>query len=282
MDLTIDHVPFAWSDHDELVAEFSSLGLAPEYGGEHDNGVTQMSAVCFDDGSYVELVAPVPGDVDLDGGYWPAFVRTDGGPCAWCVEVDDVVRAVKRAVDAGVPVAGPWHESRERADGVRVEWDRAEFGGPDDGQTYPFAIADRTPRAYRVQPTESVSGGPLTGIADVVVAVPDLDASVGQLDRLYRLPTPRRTDAPAFGARLASFPGQPLTLATPLDGDRGAWLAERLDAYGTCPCACLLGVEDLDVARDRHPLQDPETWFDRRVAWVDSATLARTLGVVEL
>lgn len=277
MDLAIDHVPFAWSDHDALVEEFTSLGLEPEYGGEHDNGVTQMSVVGFADGTYIEVIGPVGPDADLEEGYWPEHVRTDGGPSAWCIEVEDVAAELKRAVDAGVPVAGPWHEGRERADGVGVEWDRAEFGA---GRKFPFAIADRTPRVYRVQPSERIAGGPLCGIGEVVVAVADLAASVDAFARLYRLPTPRRVEHDAFGAELASFPGQPLTLATPGDG-RGGWLADRLDAYSGCPCACLLRTEDLDAAAERHPLGEPVEWFDRRAAWFESDALGGTLGVIE-
>lgn len=281
MDLSIDHVPFAWSDHDALAAEFTRLGLDPDYGGEHGNDVTQMSYVCFEDGSYIEVIAPVSPDVDLEGGYWPAFVGTDGGPCAWCIEVDSITRELKRAIDAGVPVVGPWYDSRERSDGVHIEWDRAEFGVPDEVRKYPFAIGDRTPREYRVQPTGSVTDSPLTGIADVVVLVEDLDSAVEQFKRLYRLPSPLRTDVPRFGARLASFPGQPVTLATPLDDERGERLAERVGTYGECPCACLLGVEDLGDARARYPVRDPNPWVEGEVAWFDSPMLGQSLGVIE-
>jgi hypothetical protein len=283
VELNIDHVPFAWSDHDALAAEFTRLGLAPDYGGEHGNDVTQMSYVCFEDGSYIEVIAPVSPEVDLEGGYWPQFVGSDGGPCAWCIDVESVPRALKRAIDAGVPVVGPWYDSRERSDGVHLEWDRAEFGVPDEVRKYPFAIDDRTPREYRVQPSESVTDSPFTGIADVVVLVDDPEASVEQFKRLYHLSTPTWTELPGFGARLASFPGRPVTLATPLEDGSGDRLARRLETYGECPCACLLGVETLEDARagDGYPLCEPDPWVDGSVAWFDSPMLGRSLGVVE-
>ncbi|WP_137285377.1 VOC family protein [Halorussus salinisoli] len=54
MHLTLDHVPFAWHDLDEITAEFDRLGLTPDYGGVHDKGVTHMAVLGFDDQSYVE------------------------------------------------------------------------------------------------------------------------------------------------------------------------------------------------------------------------------------
>ena len=193
-----------------------------------------------------------------------------GDPRAWA----------KARIDAGLPVDGPKTAGRERDDGARVEWDMVFVGTEEEGerQVHPFAISDRTPRERRVTPTPSVAEGPLTGVADVVVAVPDLHETVGMLRRTYRLPTPETWEDEAFGARLASFPGQPLTLASPLDD---SWLAERLETVGAGPCAYLLGSEGLDAACDAYDLSEPTTWGDERVAWVDSDLLGTTVGVVE-
>jgi catechol 2,3-dioxygenase-like lactoylglutathione lyase family enzyme len=276
MDLTVDHVPIARSDLDALTAEFERLGLAPEYGGEHDNGVTHMSVVGFPDRSYVELIAAKPADPDPEFPFWPEHVLGDAGPAAWCVRVDDVRAEARRLIDAGVPVSGPWYGSREREDGSLVEWDRVEFGGDDVRRVLPFAIEDRTPLAQRVPVTEPE--GPLTGVGAVVVAVPDLDDAVDLFRRAYRLPRPVVADRSEFGATVAGLPGQPVFLAEPHDGSR---LADRLDRFGPGPCACLLATDDLDAAREAHPLNAPRDWPTGRVAWFETDPLERQLGVVE-
>ncbi|WP_135853709.1 VOC family protein [Halorussus salinus] len=272
MDLTLDHVPFAYHDLDEITAEFDRLGLSPDYGGVHDNGVTHMAVLGFDDRSYVELIAE-RGDGDHD--FWPEYIRADAGPADWCVRVPDIVAECKRYLDAGYAVRGPLYGSRERDDGRLVEWDRAEFGG-DDG-LLPFAIEDRTPLSARVAPSESVAGGPLTGLGQVVLGVADLDAAVRRFREHHRFPEPVEETVPRFGT-VASFPGRPVALAAP-EGE--GWLADRIAAFGDGPCACLLATDDLDAARDAYPLREPESWPDGEVATFDSDLLGSRLGVVE-
>lgn len=274
MALTVDHVPVAWSTLDEVTAEFERLGLAPEYGGVHDNGLTHMSVLGFDDHSYVELIAERE---QGDHGFWPSHVRADAGPAAWCIRVPDVVSECRRVLAAGYPVRGPLYGSRERDDGTLVEWDRAEFGTPDQRLLLPFAIEDRTPLADRVSPSPSVAGGPLIGLGQVVLAARDLDAAVGTFRDLYRFPQPVRASVPAFG-RVASFPGEPVAVATP---ETDGWLADRLDQFRPCPCAVLLATDDLATAREAYPLDEPRSWPDGRLAIFEGDLLGRRLGVLE-
>ena len=280
MNLTIDHAPIARSDLDDATAEFSRIGLEPEYGGAHANGTTHMAVLGFDDGSYLELISGTDPDVEPD--LWPEPIEGNAGPCAWCIEVEDVAETLKRAIDTGTEVRGPVNMARERPDGTRVEWD-VGFLGEQSSEEFPFVIADRTPREFRVTPTDSVAGGPIRGIERVVVAVRDLDGSIESFRRLFGLARAERTEVRDFGGEVASFPGEPLALATPLDdgNSAGRELDDRLKTYGERPCACLLGVEDIDVARERYALGDPIERADRRVAFFDATTLDRRLGVVE-
>lgn len=273
MDLTIDHVPFAFADLEAISEEFDRLGLAPEYGGVHGNGVTHMTVLGFDDRSYLELIAERrEGDHD----FWPEHIRANAGPAAWCVRVPDVVEECKRMLERGVPVRGPLYGSRERDDGALVEWDRAEFGADERRLLFPFAIADRTPLSYRVDPSSSVAGGPITGIEQVVVAVTDLEAAIRTFRDRYRFPKPVRTAVPSFGT-VASIPGQPVAFATADDG----WIADRLERFPDCPCSCLLGTDDFAAAREAHPLGEPLEWPEGRVAFFNSETLGSRLGVLE-
>jgi hypothetical protein len=273
MNLTLDHAPFAFADLEAITEEFERLGLAPEYGGAHDNGVTHMSVLGFDDRSYVELIAErAEGDHD----FWPARIRANAGPAAWCIRVPEIVDECTRLLERGVPVRGPLPGAREREDGTLVEWDRAEFGRPDRRLLFPFAIADRTPLSYRVEPSPSVADGPLSGIGQVVLAVSDLEGAIERFETAYRFPTPVREDVPDFGT-VASVPGQPVAFVAGADG----WLAERLERFPDSPCSFLLATDDLAAAQEAYPLGDALEWPDGRVAFFDSELLGRRLGVVE-
>ena len=274
--MQIDHVPFAYSDLEAISDEFTRLGLTADYGGVHGNDVTHMSVLGFDDRSYVELIAErTEGDHD----FWPAHIRADAGPAAWCVRVPDVVETCKRMLERGVPVRGPLSDSRERDDGTFLEWDRAEFGTAENRLLLPFAIADRTPLSARVEPSASVADGPLTGIEQVVLGVQDLEAAIDLFRDCYRIPTPIRGTVPGFGT-VAAVPGFPIAFATPASESDG-WLASRLETFSDGPCSCLLATDDLETARNRYPLGDSIEWPDGRVAFFESELLGRRLGVLE-
>jgi hypothetical protein len=137
----------------------------------------------------------------------------------------------------------------------------------------PFVVSDRTPRSYRVTPSESVRDTGLTGVAEVVVAVESLDRWTDLLERLYRLPAPQvREDGP-LSARIANFPGAPLALAAP----EGGALADRLSRYGPAPCACLL---ESDGAVGGVALREPRDWFGRDLSWLDDDRFAGRVGVL--
>lgn len=291
MRLTLDHVPIAWHDHEAIVAAFEQASLTPEYGGVHDHAGTQMSLIGFDDQSYLELIA-LQDDRDQPGDAWAwgEHIAADGGPAAWCVRTTDIVAETTRIVEAGFSVEGPQTGSRQRSDGRTVEWDRTELGRPAQRLLLPFVIRDRTPLARRVPTTPSVADSPLTGVGEVVLAVPDIPAAVSTFRQLYRFPRPTTAQVPGFG-RVGSVPGQPVSFATPnvdtdTDTDPGSgsdsdWLAGRLERFRPGPCACLLATPDLAAVRDMLSLQDPIDWPRGRVAFLESDRLGRWLGVIE-
>jgi hypothetical protein len=123
-----------------------------------------------------------------------------------------------------------------------------------------------------------VAEGPLLGIGEVVVGVQDLDSAVARFRRLFRLPVPMRDTHGDFGADLARFPGQPLTLAEPAGH---SWLRPRLQELGRSPVAALFATDDMRAAADEFPLQQQERWFGRRYATFESEALGYRLGVVE-
>ncbi len=206
--LKIDHVTLAASQLQVLQDAFAQIGLATDYGGVHSNGVTHMSLVGFDDGSYIELISTLtPG---THAPWWPAHIAADAGPCAWSIQVDDVSAEVSRLSMLGVPVSGPTYMQRKRPDGRMVEWDLASVGDGEIGTVHPFVIKDRTPRHWRVAPTNSVSGSELTGAAIVVIGVRDLESSIATFRKTYGLAKPRSIRSEHLLAQVALFEDQPL------------------------------------------------------------------------
>ncbi len=269
MSLKVDHVTIAGSHLAPLEQAFAGVGLKPAYGGPHSNGITHMALLSFADGSYVELISTLePGQTSP---LWPTHIAGDGGPCAWAVGVDDVATEAARLAALGVPVRGPLYLNRRRPDGVLIEWDLAFLGGGEPGATLPFLIKDRTRREWRVPPSTRVAEAELRGVATVVLGVEQLDRSIDLFQRLYGWPAPQTDEDASLAARLAHFPGTPVTLAAAQQ--ESGWLAERLARFGESPCAFLLATADVDSVAPRFPLVESGSWFGRRIMWFDPATL---------
>lgn len=278
--LTIDHVTIAGPRLEAMQTAFTGLGLAPDYGGPHSNGITHMALLGFRDGSYIELISSLePGR--MDPAFWGHHIVGNGGPCAWAVQVADVTAEAARLAGLGITVQGPTYYNRQRPDGQLVEWDLAFVGDKGAGATLPFIINDITPRDLRVQPSASVVDGPLWGVAKVVLGVKDLVAGVALFQEAYGWPAPQQAEAPLFGARLAHFAGSPVILAEPLASDN--WLARRLTHFGDSPCAYLLGSADWTAGLENSAATvAADVWFGQRVVWFDPDKLAGgRLGVIE-
>ncbi|ELZ83076.1 hypothetical protein C453_13761 [Haloferax elongans ATCC BAA-1513] len=268
---TIDHCVFGGLELYDLRTAANDVGLTPTYGGEHSTGTTHMAVVPFPDGSYLELIAPTLGTDAENADFWPTHLATSAGPTAWCVDVDDVRETSKAAIDAGLPVDGPHEAARERPDGRLVEWDMCFEG---DDWRLPFTIRDRTPREYRVP--SAAPNTPVRGLQTVIVATRDRDATAELFARRHRYASPVEINGPF--SNFAVLPGSPVALCEPGDGV----LAKRVEEVGEGPCAFLVGVTDLDRARQSLSLGGEQRYSDRRMAWFDHELFDGRLGVVEL
>ncbi|MDA4133076.1 MAG: VOC family protein [Thaumarchaeota archaeon] len=261
--MKIDHVSVAGTNLKKLEEAFSHSEMKTEYGGPHSSGLTEMSLLGFDDGSYIELISTIK--QGSDSGVWKRQIEGVGGPCAWAIEVEDIAREVAKAKELGIPGTGPADYSRKRPDGVSVEWELGFIGEQEPGSVLPFLIKDKTPRAFRVKPSPSVSGGPLKGIGTVVIAVESLEDPVRLFRRLYGWSEPEVSRDLWDGVLLASFSGTPVVLAVPAGT---GWLAQRLEKFGPSPCAFLIDTADLAGAADQRPLQPRQDWFEGSLRWV--------------
>ena len=128
----------------------------------------------------------------------------------------------------------------------------------------PFVIQDRTPRVWRAQPSASVKDIGVRGIAAVVLGVREIDTAGELFRRTYGWEAPAVEEHGDFG-KTAHFTGTPVILAAPLQKD--SWLAKRLETFGDCPAAFLLGTSQPRAAAERFKLSASEKWFGRDLAW---------------
>ncbi len=274
--LELDHVSICGPDLDALRQAFTDAGMTPDFGGPHGNGVTQMALIGFDDQTYIELIAPVKPGVTA-GSDWAKFMTGDAGTCAWAVGTNVLLQDVDRLKKAGIAVNEPKRGSRKRPDGMSLEWMTAQIGPGTPGSTLPFIIEDQTPRAWRVQTSESVKGAPAFGVESVIVGVNNLDSAIALFRKAYGWAEPLTENQKDFG-KLAYFPGEPVILAAP---SSGGWLADRLGRFGESPVAYLLGTRDFAAATKKYKLNNTKTWFGQKVAWFDPAKLkGARVGVI--
>jgi Glyoxalase-like domain len=274
--LELDHVSVCGSNLDTLRQSFTDVGLTPDVGGPHGNGITQMALLGFDDASYLELIAPVKPGV-TEGSSWAKFMSDDAVTCAWAVGTNVLLQEVERLKKAGIPVKNPERGNRKRPDGMSIEWMTADVGSGTPGSTLPFIIEDQTPRDWRVQTSASVKGAPVAGIESVVLGVNNLDAAIALFRKAYGWADPLTETQKDFG-KLAYFPGEPVILAAP---SGGGWLSDRLAKYGQTPVAYLLATRDFAAATKKYKLSGGKTWFGQKVGWFDVGKLKGVrLGVI--
>jgi hypothetical protein len=167
MTVQIDHVVIAGSNLAQLRAAFESIGLTPDEGGVHADGQTHNALIGFADGSYLELIAPTPGNIAPNHA-WSESMRMNAGVCAWAIRSSDIQADVVLYRSRGITVGDPTPGGRTRPDGVRLEWVTAKLGNEPLGSMLPFLIQDVTPREWRVPRTKSVEGL-MKGVADILI-----------------------------------------------------------------------------------------------------------------
>jgi hypothetical protein len=272
--LELDHVSVCGSNLDTLRQDFTAVGLTPDEGGPHGNGITQMALVGFDDGTYIELIAPIKPGVTT-GSDWSKFMSDAAVTCAWAVETNVLLQEVDRLKKAGITVTAAEPGSRKRPDGMSLEWMTASLGPGTPGSVLPFIIEDQTPRAWRVQSSASVQGAPVSGVENVVIGVSNLESSIALFRKAYGWSAPLIETQKEFG-KLAYFPGEPVILAA-----GGGWLSEHIAKYGESPVAYLLNANDFAAAAKKYRLSGNKTWFGQKIGWFDEKRLNGVrLGVI--
>src|SRR5262245_50924816 len=166
MNLAFDHAVVIVPDVTDAIRRFSEAGFHVVPGGHHDVTPTSNALIAFEDGSYLELLAPR----DQGAGEslrvraarrgWEAELRRANavarrilpslvgppGAADFVLRSDDLASVARALRRLDLAASGPAPMGRERADGVRLDW---KLLLPAESWL-PFFIEDVTPRALRV------------------------------------------------------------------------------------------------------------------------------------
>lgn len=250
-----DHAVVLVSDLERAIADYRELGFTVTPGGTHAGGATRNALVAFRDGSYLELLAftgrlgwalPWLRRLGLCG--WVAdrrsgldrrFLLQAGvgeGLIDFALLPSEIAGDLARARSAGLDAEGPIPGGRVRPDGQEVGW---ELGIPRTADL-PFLCADLTPHELRVpdgEAREHANG--ITGVAGIVVAVRNLEASSARYRALLGVDPVLKHDSGLSSSRARVFPveGAELTVASP--GAGADPVRARLRA-GEGPCTIRL------------------------------------------
>jgi hypothetical protein len=195
----LDHILWAAPDlgAGEKIIE-NLTDVAPARGGSHPGFGTRNSLMGLDSGIYFEIISPDPAQ-DLKGNRGcriAALVRP--GIMTFAIRSDDLDALSAAARREGLSLQGPVAMSRDRPDGVRLEWSILYLEDSRFGEAIPFVIDWGT----SPHPSESVPVG--CQLRSFAVLHPEAD----ELTRLYgalEIPVPVKRGAyPGFVAELAT------------------------------------------------------------------------------
>ena len=195
----LDHILWAAPDlaEGEKIIEILT-GVKPARGGVHPGFGTRNSLIGLDLGVYFEIISPDPAQ-DLNrnrGGAIAALSRP--GVIAFAIRTDDLDALGAAARREGLSLKGPVAMSRNRPDGVRLDWRILDLEHSRFGEAIPFVID----WGASPHPSESVPAD--CELRSFTVLHPEAE----ELARLYGaldIPIPVKRGAyPGFVAELAS------------------------------------------------------------------------------
>jgi catechol 2,3-dioxygenase-like lactoylglutathione lyase family enzyme len=250
--LALDHVVIAVADLAAAVADYRALGFTVQIGGRHPGRTSHNALVVFEDGAYLELIAwEAPGPAER---WYNEHARHGDGYMDFALLPEDTAAVVGAARSRGLDLAGPVDGGRVRPDGRELRWQTARPSTFD----LPFLCGDVSPRDWRVpagQVRRHANG--VTGIATVMVAVRDLEASAARYRALLaegggvdgqRVEAPVATPATGLHTAAVRLGASTILLAQPLaEGDPASSSAarivrSRLEQRGEGPCAMTLAT----------------------------------------
>jgi hypothetical protein len=239
MTLRLDHVIIAVNDLDGAMADYRDLGFTVIGGGKHTAATTHNALVCFQDGTYLELLAPT-GEMQEPGGMdFSALLQPGEGLVGYALCADDLEGAAAALRARGIAVGIVQTGGRRRTDGVELRWKTALI----DERLSPFLIQDITPRNLRVpdDPAITTHANDAAGLASLQVATNPfahvtIEHYVNLLDTM-----PERVEYQVH-FRLGEAT---LQLMIPLDASLNR---RRMEHFGRKDMPCGLQIKGLNMA----------------------------------
>lgn len=230
----IDHVVVLGNDLVEMVAQYEALGFTVTPGGRHTSGETHNALVCFQDGSYIELIAFI--QPESAEGRRADLLAKGGGLVEFMLTSDNIEIDLHLARRAGLPYGRPVPGSRIAPGGVEVAWLDGQVTAEDSG--LPHLIQDVTDRVRRVPdgPAREHANG-ARGMSSLVIAVGNIEFAALRYQGLLD------SDAERVGATLKVFQAtyavgpHRLILRQPIDEPS---LSNHLRTYGDGPYSLTL------------------------------------------
>jgi len=138
----LDHLVYAVPDLSGAIEDIERrLVVKPDLGGRHAGGFTHNALLSLGEGSYLEIIAPVPGtEAPADALSFGLGTLTEPRLAAWAVAVDDIDRRVEAARAAGYDPGDVISGGRDLPDGGRLEWRLALRPQPAGDGVVPFLI----------------------------------------------------------------------------------------------------------------------------------------------
>ncbi|MEZ4666791.1 MAG: VOC family protein [Anaerolineae bacterium] len=188
MSFHLDHVVIAVHDLQQAMTDYRELGFNPVYGGEHVGGKTHNALIVFEDGTYLELLAPTSPalltNVDPNDQTNFMFLFAGGeGLVAFALGSDNLEADVAAMELRGVAIMLQPPNGRARPDGQQLAWRSAMLN---DGSMLPFFIQDITPRTLRVpnDPTITTHANGVKMITELTISTSSLAESLPYYETL--------------------------------------------------------------------------------------------------
>lgn len=197
MAFQLDHIIIAVHDLDTAMMDFRALGFTVLYGGRHASGTTHNALICFQDGSYLELLA-LTGDSRSDPhtADFSGLAQGAEGIAGYALLAETLEILIPDLRGRGAAVGDVVPGRRLRADGAEMRWLTARVAG----EMSPFLIEDQTPRTVRVpntpEATQHANG--IAGIVELEVLIAHLDEmTIASYTKLLGISPWRRSAASA-------------------------------------------------------------------------------------
>jgi catechol 2,3-dioxygenase-like lactoylglutathione lyase family enzyme len=221
------------------MSSYARLGFTNGIRAPRHNWGIEATMYMLEEGSYFELVAPIDAAKSV-GATITNFIDTHGeGLYLTAIEVDDVEAEHARLVSAGVPVLGP----PEQAPAVggwdcKLLWIKPRASA---GAFIQFL-------GYGSPPAAPVEPAPIRRLFNEAIAVRDLEAAIGDFERLGFVLW-NRSGRADWGLDTATFRlegGSSIELVMPTDGSRpvASIVADRLEKRGQGHYMSVMEVAD--------------------------------------